>query len=83
MNNTELKEIVNAEITQMRADIICEMRNTQTGIFIGFKADMGECRLPYSNGHHEYAFITGYKFHRIQSANSIISKLRSDRRLYN
>lgn len=78
MNNAKLKEIVNAEIKNMRKDLICEIRDTQTGIFIGFTADHGKNRF----GVNEYAFITGYKFHRIQDETSIIKKLHNDGRLY-
>lgn len=78
MTNANLITLVNAEIKNMRADIVTKIRKTNTGICISFKADMGHNRY----GIKEYAIITYYIFHRIQNEQQIIETLRADNRLY-
>lgn len=77
--NRDLMALIQVECRcNMRGDVQVEFYPLVTGVTASFCADMGLNRF----GGHEYAHITTYKAHRIQSFESIIKALRSDYRLY-
>ncbi|MCH5206892.1 MAG: hypothetical protein J1F09_08045 [Oscillospiraceae bacterium] len=80
MTNAQIINIINVEARNMRQNIeICTLRPTQTGVYVHFRAQMGENRF----GTMEYALIGGMNFYRIQKPENVISRLRADKRLYN